>query len=795
MCEMPETEQPGSVGRLLADLGRVSDMSPDRTVHNPPPDTSFYSDSLHHVLAESDRVGSLVQLCAQRARSLYSDNLEGPGLCVNDHEIEELTDRPFGLPAWARPLALGMEDPRAAALEKIESEIVNRKAETERRGLPLRLTELTRMFQLDQVEVDVILLCLAPEFDLRYEKLYAYLQDDITRKRPSIDLVLNILSPTFEARLRGYRYFVNSAPLIRNELLLVLDDPWQSQASLPRRGLKLADRIVAYLLGSDDVDPLLVPYARQLEPQACLEDLLLPAALTQRLRAIAGSAKAGEGVMVYLQGPYGVGKQAIAEALCRESGRGLLHIDLEPLHKKDEVAVERLLLIAGREARLRHSSVYCGSADWLLTDGQERRRNAVVGLLADMGGVNFLAGTVAWEAKLPEGLQLLPVAIPLPTSGERMLLWSRSLQGGSEAERQAVPSLASQFRLSGGQIRDVVATARSLATVHWKRDVESQVKHLYAACRQHSNRKLETLAQRIIPRYGWHDIVLPAEPLSMLREICDRMTYRSKVYEDWGFDAKLSLGKALNVLFTGPSGTGKTMAAEIMAHQLGLDLYKIDLSTVVSKYIGETEKNLARIFSEAETSNAILFFDEADALFGKRSEVRDSHDRYANLEISYLLQRMEAYEGMAILATNLRKNMDEAFLRRLHFIVEFPFPNAQQRKQIWTTIWPDLTPRGEGLDVSFLADGFELTGGSIRNVVLAAAFQAAADGGVVTMDHLLQGIRREYRKMGEVSADDQFVYRQEGRSQERSQGISVLEVATTAPSRVMSQGNGLRFGS
>ena len=210
------------------------------------------------------------------------------------------------------------------------------------------------------------------------------------------------------------------------------------------------------------------------------------------------------------------------------------------------------------------------------------------------------------------------------------------------------------------------------------------------------------------------------------------------------------------MLFAGPSGTGKTMAAEIIAAELGLELYKIDLSTVVSKYIGETEKNLSRIFAEAETSNAILFFDEADALFGKRSEVKDSHDRYANIEIGYLLQRMEEYDGVVILATNLRKNMDEAFVRRLQFTVEFPFPNAEDRRRIWKGVWPAQTPCDPALDVDFLARRFEITGGSIRNIALAAAFLAAADGNVVTMEHLIHATQREYQKMGKVVTEGEF---------------------------------------
>jgi SpoVK/Ycf46/Vps4 family AAA+-type ATPase len=261
---------------------------------------------------------------------------------------------------------------------------------------------------------------------------------------------------------------------------------------------------------------------------------------------------------------------------------------------------------------------------------------------------------------------------------------------------------------------------------------------------------LAELAQLVSPHYGWDDIVLPADQLAQLREIADQVRYRTVVHEDWGFDAKLSLGKGLNVLFAGPPGTGKTMAADVLAGELGLDLYKIDLSGVVSKYVGETEKNLARIFDEARTSNAILFFDEADALFGKRTQVKDAHDRYANVEISYLLQKMDEYEGVVVLATNLRKNMDEAFVRRLHFSVDFPLPGLDDRRRIWERIWPAATPRDPDLDLDLLAERVEVAGGSIRNIALAGAFLAAADGRVVGLAHLLRATLREYQKMGKI---------------------------------------------
>jgi SpoVK/Ycf46/Vps4 family AAA+-type ATPase len=317
-------------------------------------------------------------------------------------------------------------------------------------------------------------------------------------------------------------------------------------------------------------------------------------------------------------------------------------------------------------------------------------------------------------------------------------------------------ALANKFRFSGGQIKDVTTSARNLS--HW-RDPENghiTMPELYEACRMHASRKLSILGRKIKPQHTWDDVVLPEDKLEQLKEICDSIKFRSLVYDEWGFDRKLSLGKGLNILFAGPSGTGKTMSAEVMAGELGLDLYKIDLSTVVSKYIGETEKNLARIFAEAESSDAILFFDEADALFGKRSEVRDSHDRYANIEINYLLQKMEEHEGVVILATNFRKNMDDAFVRRMHHTVEFPFPCEADRRRIWEKIWPAEMPDLGELDLDFMARRFEIAGGNIRNIAVAAAFLAASDGGVIKMAHLLHGTRREYQKMGKVVMQGEF---------------------------------------
>jgi hypothetical protein len=437
---------------------------------------------------------------------------------------------------------------------------------------------------------------------------------------------------------------------------------------------------------------------------------------------------------------------------------------------------DTLVRLACREAVLQHAALYWSGFATLLADDRWAEHKGVLRALEQRSGLTFLAGETAWEPiDALHDHTFVRMEFALPTAADRLHLWTRMLGGQRPATRNQgqeslsvslspcplvsetdLAALAAQFRLSGGQIQDAARTARNLARRRDPAHDTITLDDLSAACRLQSSPRLATLAQKITPHATWDDLVLPPGRIRQLREICDQVRHRARVHDAWGFGRKLALGKGLNALFAGPSGTGKTMAAGIIAGALGLDLYKIDLATVVSKYIGETEKNLARIFTEAENSNTILFFDEADALFGKRSEVKDAHDRYANLEVAYLLQRMEEYAGVTILATNLRKNMDEAFVRRMHFIVEFPFPGERDRRRIWEGVWPATTPRDPALDLDFMARRIEIAGGNIRNVALATAFLAAADGGVVTMDHLLHATRREYQKMGKVVGEGEF---------------------------------------
>ena len=317
-------------------------------------------------------------------------------------------------------------------------------------------------------------------------------------------------------------------------------------------------------------------------------------------------------------------------------------------------------------------------------------------------------------------LTTLVVEAPLPSFAERRAAWA------SRATASEVMDVAAKFRLSIGQIEDAAEVARLAA--HARGDATPSLPELDLGARQASSSQLAELASRLEPSFGWADLVLPERPLEILRSISAYLRHRDLVLSEWGYERTVARNQGIKVLFAGESGTGKTMAGQVLARELGLDLFRIDLATVVSKYIGETEKNLDRIFSAAEGSNAILFFDEADALFGKRSEVRDSHDRYANIEVAYLLQKMESYPGAVILATNFRQNMDDAFLRRLDVVVDFPFPEPEDRERIWHLVLPDSAPLADDIDVSFLATQFRLSGGGIRNCLARSGVPCGGGG-------------------------------------------------------------------
>lgn len=624
-----------------------------------------------------------------------------------------------------------------------------------------RLAWIQGIYNLTSFDLDLILIALAPEIELRYEKLYAYLQDDVTRKRPTVDLALNLLCTTPEEKLARRDHFVSNAPLIQQGIVHLIPDQNHIQPPILSHYIKLDDQIVCFLLGQEGLDRRLAPFCEILEPDVSFKDLPLNDDIKKALPVLINQAwEERRPLRLYFQGPQSLGKRQAAEALASEIGRPLLTANLGKI-SAGKTDFEQALRLIFREAWFKEAILFLDGLDPYFSNDRGNQYGLILDVLATDVGISILAGTKPWvpSGRVPTGV--ITVNFPILDFTERRGYWRTKLdEAGIRLNGNNLDTLAGHFSLTPGQISEAVIFACNYA--QWRNANKSSdntalktnghptFSELLTAARAQSGYDLATLARKIEPTYTWDDIVLPQDTIAHLREMCQWVSFRHRVLGEWGFNKKLSIGKGINALFAGPSGTGKTMAAEIIASELGLDLYKIDLAGVVSKYIGETEKNLDRIFYAAENANAILFFDEADALFGKRSAVRDSHDRYANIEISYLLQKMEEYEGIAILASNLRQNLDESFVRRMAFTVHFPFPDDASRQRIWAGIWPSEIPLADDLNFGLLAHQFKLSGGNIKNIALAAAFLAAKDGGPVKvkMAHLLKATRREYQKMG-----------------------------------------------
>jgi hypothetical protein len=471
--------------------------------------------------------------------------------------------------------------------------------------------------------------------------------------------------------------------------------------------------------------------------------------LVRRLVAFAAAARnMGRPVRLLLSGPANSAKKQAVEALAAQQPAPLLAVDLSlaPNWRNDPSGTAALL---AREATLSGAALLVGGI--AATSAELDPAKALLAGFADHSGIIIIASD---HPALPTAaFDYLDVPFALPGQEARRELWQRlTAEADIALSPSAVTGLANNFRLAPEQIAAAVQTARQ--RLSWRITAAAGIgpyeatRELQAAARGQNGGELADLTNKVEPIYRWSDIVLPDDSIQQLKEICARVTFGDTVLQNGGFGRKLSSGKGITVLFAGPSGAGKSMAAEVIANELGLSLYRIDLSRVVSKYIGETEQNLERIFNAAMRSNAVLLFNEADSLMGKRSAVHDAHDRYANIEISYLLQKMEQHEGITILTTNLRGNMDDAFLRRLTFTIHFPFPEEESRREIWKRIWPTETRVAPEVDFALLANRFRLSGGNISNIGLASAFLAAAAGRPVSLGDVLKATRREYAKVG-----------------------------------------------
>jgi SpoVK/Ycf46/Vps4 family AAA+-type ATPase len=614
-------------------------------------------------------------------------------------------------------------------------------AASERYDVGSPLAQLSTLFELSEVERDILLIALAPALDSRFEDFFAYAQNDVARRAPTVDLALKLLCGDFEDRLPAQSCFHWDRPLRKSQLLTLTPPQSGPAAPLLAHTLGIEPRIVAHLLGQDVLDEQIRAFSELVVPDRDLWSLPFGDHLLHQLDRATQALTDAPG-LICLHGPKGVGRQSVAAALCARRGWNLIAVDWDAACRSGQNPQASLARI-NREATLRGAAVYMHGEKEAMPDVSEIRVPVFWGQTTPIFEVDLDAPLFIFE-------------LPRPNYEQRLSLWQRHLADLPQAADLSFAAVANKFSLTEGQIKaaahQVAATlkARTSDAEHVTDD------HLHQAARWCSNQALRELARKVELKHTWSDAILSPLCARQLHELYLSARHRHTVYSQWGFDAKLSSGKGVTALFYGPSGTGKTMAAGILAHELGLDLYQIDLATVVSKYIGETEQNLSRIYHAAEASNAILLFDEADALFGKRSEVKDARDRYANIEVAYLLQMMEAYDGIAILATNLHNNIDDAFARRLHHTVEFVTPDIKMREQLWCSVFPSQTPLSPQLDFGFLARQFEITGGNIRNAALIAAFSAADAEQPVTMEMIVTAVAREFQKIGKLSTRDAF---------------------------------------
>ncbi|AFY54257.1 AAA+ family ATPase [Rivularia sp. PCC 7116] len=614
------------------------------------------------------------------------------------------------------------------------------------------LAWLQNTFNLSTFDLYILTIALAPELDKQYERVYVYLQDDINHKRPTVDLVFSLLCSSIPEKLSRRKHFSTNSPLIHHKLLHL-----SSEATLLAQHLILDGQVIRLLLNQHDLDSRLVSCCQLLEqnPSAeFIDNLYLKADLQNQLQTIVKEDWQKQPLLLYFQGIDSLGKRRTAQMLAQTLEIPLLVADLGKI-LEDKPNFELNLQLLFREAWFFNRLLYIDNFDILYIPENKVYYQSFLKQLENNRSITILAGIENWIPTATDIKGVITIPFTIPESEQRRKCWVNQLRAAEIIlEDKELEIISNRFRLTPKQIADAVATASNTARLRLDNQFNNQIfNSLCSAARSQSGHELTTLARKIEPKYSWNDIVLPQNQLTQLQDICKEAEYQNLVHQQWGFAEKLSLGKGLNVLFSGTPGTGKTMAAEVIAAHLQLDLYKIDLSQIVSKYIGDTEKNLNRIFTAAANSNAILLFDEADALFGKRSEVQDARDRYANIEVGYLLQKMEEYEGIAILTTNARSNMDEAFERRLRFIIEFQLPDTNHRHLIWQRTFPENAPCSPDLDLEFLAQNFEITGANIRNIALSAAFFAADDGGVIEMVHLVRAMRREYQKMGQILRD------------------------------------------
>jgi hypothetical protein len=670
----------------------------------------------------------------QKAAAARLARPELSSLCISEEHVEGLLDQVDaaqrgafrrGAPALPLPAELGAEEDLRAQCSAV--------------GATLPLDRLSHALQLTPYEREAVLLCAAAELDRSYERIYAFILDDLNRRFPCVELLVSLTADCLEEQVVRRHALARSGRLRRSRVLLACGDP----PTELRQEVRLAPEVFDFLTGARlDVESLCrdpaeiaVPAAIEPPPQIGEDEFrhLADALGTGRVRALG------------IWGPLRNGAEELVIALAKATERPLRRISVIDLEQGGADPAKILDDQIKRASTLQ--ACLWVEADMLGDPERERIQRLLAEALAEVPIPVLLTGEHPWRpSPLLRSGRYAEVELAPPAFQARETLWSESLP---ELERGEIESLAARFALSGGDIRAISGLARTRAQLLGNGKAEPVRDHITAACAIVTRRHTSHFATLVRPRRGPDDLVLPANLHRQIVEVATFFQLRSRVDEEWGF-GRLANGSGMKALFVGDPGTGKTLAAEVIAGQLGLVLYKVDLARITSKWVGETEKNLEGAFREAEESHAVLFFDEADALFGKRGEVQHGTDRYANLEVSYLLQRLENSNGLVILASNAKDQIDVAFVRRFHAVIHFPRPGPVERCRIWRLAMPASAPVAASVEFGALAK-LDMTGAAIVNAARTAALIAADSGcPAITMAHLVHATARQFRRESRV---------------------------------------------
>ena len=602
---------------------------------------------------------------------------------------------------------------------------------------------------LDDTARRIVAVLAAIEHDPDLERACAFAWDDFTRKRPDAGFLIDLVAGDDPAARELARAALGADAPLRALRVILLGAPADADTVPPaRRTARLADRIIAHLQGDDGLDPSLDGVVSAPPPAARAAIVMAPATVAVVAKVLR-LGDTGAPARVLMLGPIGIGKAMVVRALAAEVGRPVLRVDVGELLRGADRLDERMARL-GREAMLRRAVIVLRGGTALedqATPLAERLAELARRLPAPVVFTNHLRPSWLIHA-VPD---LVELSLPAPGVHDRAALWRAGLgPDRSLVDDETVEEVAGRFALGGSAITR--AAERAVVQAGLRGRTHLGIQDLTESARLMLQHRLGTVARRIQPGFSWDDLVLPDDTMDTIQELVAFAKHRAHLLEDWGWAKKLPYGRGVSAIMAGPPGTGKTMVAQILAGEMGYDLYLIELSQVVNKYVGETEKNLGRVFDEAESSHAILFFDEADALFAKRTEVKSSNDRYANLEVNYLLQRMETYNGITLLATNLEQGLDEAFKRRVRFSIMFELPEPPVREKLWRSMFPAQVKLADDVPWARLAEKYEMAGGYIKKAALRAAARAIARGrdATVTAADIELAAALEYREMGRI---------------------------------------------